>query len=67
MKNILQSASKLVFILLTLGAVIGFFIGRLEAKDFMLLAAMAFSFYFSKAPDPTSPIDPATGTPVVGK
>ena len=48
MKNILSSASRIVFILLALVACIAFLIGRLEAKDFMLLASMAFAFYFSK-------------------
>jgi len=47
MNSILQSASKIVFILLALSACAGFFIGKLEAKDFMLLAGMAFTFYFS--------------------
>ncbi|KKT20019.1 MAG: hypothetical protein UW07_C0044G0011 [Candidatus Nomurabacteria bacterium GW2011_GWF2_43_8] len=47
MKNILSSASKLVFLLLTVTACMGFFIGLLEAKDFMVLAGMTFTFYFS--------------------
>ena len=47
MSKILGSASKIVFILLTLSACVGFFMGRLEAKDFMLLAVGASSFYFS--------------------
>jgi hypothetical protein len=47
MKNILTSASKLVFLLLALSACIGFFIGKLDPKDFMVLAGMAFSFYFA--------------------
>ena len=51
MSKILGSASKIVFILLTLSACIGFFMGRLEAKDFMLLAVGASSFYFSHKGD----------------
>lgn len=47
MKNILQSASKLVFLLLALTACIGFATGVLESQDFMVLASMAFGFYFS--------------------
>lgn len=47
MANILESASKIVFILLTITACSGFLFGRLEPKDFMLLAGMAFAFYFS--------------------
>lgn len=49
--KILESASKLVFLILTLSACIGFFMGILESKDFMLLAISAFSFYFSKKDD----------------
>lgn len=45
--KILSSASKIVFILLTLTACVGFLWGKLEAKDFMLLAIGASSFYFS--------------------
>lgn len=48
MKNILSSASKLVFLILTLGATIGFFIGILDPKDFMLLAMACFGYYFTK-------------------
>lgn len=47
MSNILESASKLVFIILTITACAGFLFGRLEPKDFMLLAGMAFSFFFA--------------------
>ena len=44
---ILQSASKIVFILIAITACAGFGIGRLDAKDFMVLAVAAFSYYFS--------------------
>jgi hypothetical protein len=47
MNSILTSASKLVFILLALTACVGFFLGKLESKDFMVLAMSAFTFYFS--------------------
>ncbi len=45
--KIFESASKIVFILLAVSACVGFFLRILEAKDFMLLAGMAFSFYFA--------------------
>jgi hypothetical protein len=45
--QILQSASKIVFILMALAAIAGMFYGRIDPKDFMLLASMAFSFYFA--------------------
>lgn len=47
MNSIFTSASKIVFILLTITACAGFFFGKLEAKDFMVLSGMAFGFYFS--------------------
>lgn len=50
MNKILSSASKLVFLIITLSACIGFFMKLLEAKDFMVLASMAFSFYFAVKP-----------------
>lgn len=53
-QNILGSASKLVFLMLASSACIGFFLGMLEAKDFMLLAGMAFSFYFANKGEVTS-------------
>ena len=53
--KILQSASKIVFILLALTSCAGFFLGKLESKDFMVLAGMAFTFYFSAKGDQTVP------------
>jgi len=53
--KILNSASKLVFIALALTACVGFFIGILESKDFMVLAGMAFGFYFSFKGDNSEP------------
>jgi len=53
MTNILSSASKIVFILLAVSACAGFFLGKLESKDFMVLAGMAFTFYFSNKGETT--------------
>lgn len=47
MTNILESASKIVFILLTVSACAALFTGKIESKDFMVLAGMAYAFYFS--------------------
>ncbi len=47
MTNIISSASKIVFVLLAITACVGFFLRILETKDFMVLAGMAFTFYFS--------------------
>jgi len=53
--NILESASKIVFILIAL-AVIGLtFLKIIEAKDFMTLAVMVFTFYFSAKGDNSKP------------
>lgn len=59
--NILQSASKIVFLVLALTACGGFFFGLLESKDFMLLATMTFGYYFAAKPSP----DPITGVTAV--
>lgn len=53
LKNILSSASKIVFILLSASACAGFFLRILEPQDFMTLAAMAFSFYFANKGTPS--------------
>lgn len=55
MQNIASSASKIVFIMLALTACIGFFLGRLEPKDFMVLSGMAFAFYFSNKGEANQP------------
>jgi hypothetical protein len=46
MRDIICSASKMVFILLAITSCVAFLIGRLESKDFMVLTMAAFSFYF---------------------
>jgi len=47
MVKLISSASKLVFILITVAACAGFFLGRLSEANFMILAGSAFSFYFA--------------------
>ena len=61
MQNIVSSASKIVFIMLALTTCAGFLLGRLEPKDFMLLAGMAFSFYFANKGETNN------GLPFAGK
>lgn len=51
MKNLLSSASKIVFLLLTLSLIGLTFIGKVEAKDFIALTMMAFTFYFANKGD----------------
>mgnify|MGYP007083449806 CR=1 FL=1 len=45
--QILKSASKIVFILMAIATIFGMFIGRVDAKDFLNLASMAFACYFA--------------------
>ena len=47
MSNLIKSASKMVFIVLTLTACVGFFLNRLSEENFMILAGAAFAYYFS--------------------
>lgn len=49
--TILSSASRLVFLLLTITACIGFILHLLPVDQFMLLCVAAFSYYFAKPTD----------------
>lgn len=51
MSELLKSAAKLVFLLLAITSCVGFFIGKLDPKDFMVLAMAAFTFYFANKGD----------------
>lgn len=53
--EVLKSASKIVFILMALATVGALFIGKISGDQFLLLAGMAFSFYFSNKGDPGQP------------
>lgn len=53
--RILQSASKIVFVLMAIATIIGMFYGKIDPKDFMILASMAFSFYFANKGDSSQP------------
>ncbi len=52
---IFNSASKIVFILMAAATVAGMFLGRIDPKDFMTLASMAFAFYFANKGDTNQP------------
>lgn len=47
--TILKSASKLVFVLMAIAVIVLTFLKIVEAKDFMILAVSAFSYYFTRA------------------
>jgi hypothetical protein len=55
MQNILASASKIVFILMTLAVITGLFLDKIDPKDFMILASMAFAFYFANKGEASEP------------
>jgi len=50
--SVLNSASKIVLIVLTVTGCAGFLMRILEPKDFMLLAIAVFSYYFGYKPQP---------------
>ena len=53
--QILESASKIVFVIMTLAVVAGLFTKILDPKDFMVLASMTFTFYFANKGDSSLP------------
>jgi hypothetical protein len=55
MSKIYTSASKIVFILMAVEVIVGMFYGKVDAKDFMILASMAFSFYFANKGESNEP------------
>lgn len=55
MKNIITSASKLVFVLMAVATIIGMFLGKIDAKDFLVLVSMAFTFYFANKGESNQP------------
>ena len=53
--KVLTSASKLVLLLFAVVACVATLIGKLDTKDFMVLASMVFGFYFSFKGDMSQP------------
>jgi len=51
--QILQSASKIVFILIAVALVSGLFVGKVDPKDFMVIASMVFTYYFTRKNEST--------------
>ena len=47
LKGIYQEMSKLVFFLIAVTVCVSYLTGKMETKEFMVLAGMAFTFYFS--------------------
>ena len=46
--KIFKSASKIVFMLMAVALIGLTFIGKVEAPDFVMLAGMSFTYYFTK-------------------
>lgn len=61
MKNIISSASKIVFVIMAAGAIAGFFLGKLSEGNFMILCGGAFTFYFSNKGEPKNQDPPFAG------
>jgi len=55
MENILRSASKLVFLMMALGVNAALFTGKISAEQYMIIASMAFTFYFANKGDSDQP------------
>jgi hypothetical protein len=47
--KILNSASKIVFILIALSVIGAMFKGIISGEQFMVVASMVFAFYFTKS------------------
>ena len=55
MLEVLKSASKIVFLLMAVSTVALTFKGTVTGEQFLVLASMAFAFYFSNKGDPARP------------
>jgi len=54
MENLFKSASKIVFIMMALGVHGALFTGKISGEQYMVLAGMAFTFYFANKGDVNS-------------
>ncbi len=53
MNKIFSSATKIVFIIMAIATVALTFTGTVEAKDFIMLVGMTFTYYYTKQQNPT--------------
>jgi len=53
--EILKSASKIVFLLMTIAVIAGLFTGKITGEQFLVLASMTFTFYFANKGDSNQP------------
>lgn len=54
MQNIISSASKIVFIMMAVTVCAALFTGHITGEQFLVLAGMAFAFYFSNKGEPSA-------------
>lgn len=55
MNTIFSSASKIVFLMMALGVHAALFTGKITGEQYMVLAGMAFTFYFSNKGEASEP------------
>jgi len=55
MTNVFESASKIVFIGMALGVNAALFTGHITGDQYLVLAGMAFAFYFSNKGEANAP------------
>jgi len=48
MKKILSSASKVVFLAMTIATIAALFVGKITGEQFLVLTSMTFTFYFTR-------------------
>jgi hypothetical protein len=53
LKSLIPSTTNIVFVLVAVSACVGFFLGKLDTAQFMLLASMVFGYFFGKPIDPS--------------
>lgn len=66
MQNILSSAAKIVFIMMAAATIAALFVGKISGDQFLILASMAFSFYFANKGE-TTPSANGVMPPFAGK
>ena len=55
MIKIFESASKIVFILITLAVIVALFLDKISGEQFLILASMTFTFYFANKGEASKP------------
>lgn len=55
MNTLFTSASKIVFLMMAVGVHAALFTGKITGEQYLVLASMAFTFYFSNKGDANEP------------